>query len=473
MLNIIRNFSKTLFAKILVVIIIIPFIFWGMGGVFNKGNSNNIAKINNYSISTQDFIDYINQSKINPEIIKKDLENNVLEELLTILVSEKLLEMEIKDLNLFISDKSLVKKIKGNKSFQDDNGKFSRTKYEKFLLSQNFNAARFEKELKKNELKKKLFAYIAGGIKSPFFYANNIYIQENKKIKVEFINLENKYQNKISFSDTDIDLFINDNKENLKEEYINFSYIKITPENLTGSNDFDEAFFKKIDEIENNISNGVNLIDLSKQLRIKPIIKKNYILDEKGVEIHNKIYQKRNENKIQLIDENEFYILFQINEINKILPNLDNSNFKNKITNTLYTQKKYEYNKQIIDQINNKKFNYTTFKKISNGKIDNIELKSIRDDNKFTVDSVKLLYSLPINSFTLVTDKEKNIYLVMISELTINNLFNNSDLITEYLNNSNKKIKNYLFESFDLFIEEKYKVNVNKKTLERVKNFFR
>jgi len=473
MLNIIRNFSKTLFAKILVVIIIIPFIFWGMGGVFNKGNSNNIAKINNYSISTQDFIDYINQSKINPEIIKKDLENNVLEELLTMLVSEKLLEMEIKDLNLFISDKSLVKKIKGNKSFQDDNGKFSRTKYEKFLLSQNFTAARFEKEFKKNELKKKLFAYVAGGIKSPFFYANNIYIQENKKIKVEFINLENKYQNKISFSDTDIDLFINDNKENLKEEYINFSYIKITPENLTGSNDFDEVFFKKIDEIENNISNGVNLIDLSKQLRIKPIIKKNFILDEKGVEIHNKIYQKRNENKIQLIDENEFYILFQINEINKILPNLDNSNFKDKITNTLYTQKKYEYNKQIIDQINNKKFNYTTFKKISNGKIDNIELKSIRDDNKFTVDSVKLLYSLPINSFTLVTDKEKNIYLVMISKLTINNLFNNSDLITEYLNNSNKKIKNYLFESFDLFIEEKYKVNVNKKTLERVKNFFR
>ena len=473
MLNIIRNFSKTLFAKILVVIIIIPFIFWGMGGVFNKGNSNNIAKINNYSISTQDFIDYINQSKINPEIIKKDLENNVLEELLTMLVSEKLLEMEIKDLNLFISDKSLVKKIKGNKSFQDDNGKFSRTKYEKFLLSQNFTAARFEKEFKKNELKKKLFAYVAGGIKSPFFYANNIYIQENKKIKVEFINLENKYQNKISFSDTDIDLFINDNKENLKEEYINFSYIKITPENLTGSNDFDEVFFKKIDEIENNISNGVNLIDLSKQLRIKPIIKKNFILDEKGVEIHNKIYQKRNENKIQLIDENEFYILFQINEINKILPNLDNSNFKDKITNTLYTQKKYEYNKHIIDQINNKKFNYTTFKKISNGKIDNIELKSIRDDNKFTVDSVKLLYSLPINSFTLVTDKEKNIYLVMISKLTINNLFNNSDLITEYLNNSNKKIKNYLFESFDLFIEEKYKVNVNKKTLERVKNFFR
>ena len=152
MLNSIRNFSKTIFAKILIVIIIIPFVFWGMGGVFNSGNSNNIAKINSYSISTQDFIDYINKSKINPETIKKNLENNVLEELLSMLVSEKLLEMEIKDLNISISDKALVKKIKNNKNFHDDNQKFSRTKYEKFLLSQNFTAARFEKELKKKEL---------------------------------------------------------------------------------------------------------------------------------------------------------------------------------------------------------------------------------------------------------------------------------------------------------------------------------
>ena len=123
MLNSIRNFSKTLFAKILIVIIIIPFVFWGMGGVFNSGNSNNIAKINNYSISTQDFIDYINKSQIKPETIKKNLENNVLEELLSMLVSEKLLEMEIKDLNIFISDKALVKIIKSNKNFHDDNQK--------------------------------------------------------------------------------------------------------------------------------------------------------------------------------------------------------------------------------------------------------------------------------------------------------------------------------------------------------------
>ena len=45
-------------------LIIIPFVFCGMGCVFSGGNTNNIAKINNKSISTQDFINYLNSSKI-------------------------------------------------------------------------------------------------------------------------------------------------------------------------------------------------------------------------------------------------------------------------------------------------------------------------------------------------------------------------------------------------------------------------
>ena len=36
-----------------------------------------------------------------------------------------------------------------------------------------------------------------------------------------------------------------------------------------------------------------------------------------------------NKNKIQLIEENEFYVFFEINQINKTLPNLNDNNFKN------------------------------------------------------------------------------------------------------------------------------------------------
>ncbi|SVE38105.1 uncharacterized protein METZ01_LOCUS490959, partial [marine metagenome] len=38
MISNLRKFSKTGIAKVLIGIIIIPFVFWGMGGVFSSGS---------------------------------------------------------------------------------------------------------------------------------------------------------------------------------------------------------------------------------------------------------------------------------------------------------------------------------------------------------------------------------------------------------------------------------------------------
>ena len=73
MLNKLRKFSKGKLAGVLVGIIIIPFVFWGMGSVFSGGNTNNIAKVNNETISTQDFMRYINQTMMDPEYIKNNI----------------------------------------------------------------------------------------------------------------------------------------------------------------------------------------------------------------------------------------------------------------------------------------------------------------------------------------------------------------------------------------------------------------
>ena len=473
MLNKIRSFSKTFFAKILLVIIIIPFIFWGMGGVFNTGNTNNIVKINNYSISTQDFIDHLNSSNLNSDQIKENIDNNVLEEALGKLISKTLLQMEIEDLDISISDKSLIKQIKKNKNFFGDDNKFSRIKYEKFLLSNNLNAPAFEKRLKENELQKKLFFYVSGGIKSPFFMTNNIYKKQTKKINLDFINLENIYKKKEDFSDYEIKLFINKNKDQLKEEYLDFTYIKINPQNLIGSEEFNELFFKKIDEIENKISDSTDFNQIAAQLNIEPVVKTNYILSSENDEIEEKIYNKRNENIVQLFEENDFYVLYKINKIQKILPSINNNLFKNKVKKILFRKNKYEYKKKLLTKINNNEFNQSNFEKLSSEGIEELELNSVRDNNKFSLDSVKLLYSLPINTFTLIGDEKKNIYMAKTKSLTVNNIKKSSKVFLNFSNQANIKMRNNIYSSYDLFLNKKYKVKVNQKTLERVKNYFR
>ena len=73
MINKLRRFSNSKLAMVVVGIIIVPFVFWGMGSVFSGGNTNNIAKINNEPISSKDFINHINQSRLTNEIIRENL----------------------------------------------------------------------------------------------------------------------------------------------------------------------------------------------------------------------------------------------------------------------------------------------------------------------------------------------------------------------------------------------------------------
>ena len=89
MLTSIGKFSKSFFLKLLVGIIILPFVFWGMGDMFSSGNTNNVVKINEKSISTEEFIDYLNNSGIPQDTIRENLNDNIIEELFNIQLCKK------------------------------------------------------------------------------------------------------------------------------------------------------------------------------------------------------------------------------------------------------------------------------------------------------------------------------------------------------------------------------------------------
>jgi len=473
MLNKLRNFSKSKLAGVLIAIIIVPFVFWGMGSVFSGGNTNNIAKINNEPISTQDFMKYVNQTRMDAEYIKKNINNNVIEEIISKIVSIKLLNMEINDLNIIISDKTLAKKIKSNEVFLDDKKNFSRIKYEKFLLENNLTAPDFEIRFKNEELKKNLFSYVGGGIKSPFFLNNKIYVDKNKEVEVDYFNLELVYNTEVS--EIEIDEFIKDNEENLKEELIDFSYTKITPSNLIEIDEFNNDFFKKIDDIENSILNGANIEDIKKKYNLELEYFNNYINDDEENVILKEIYQKKNDDKIQLIDKNDYFLLFEISKINKVLPSKSDIKFISRVKENLILKRKYEYNKDLFQKIQDKKLNEDKFLKISNGEdnILNTVIKSLDDNKTFDKDSINLVYSLPVNSFVLITDVNNKIYLAKINNINTNNLSMDDIKNKEYLVKSNSKIIDEIYSSYDLSLNKKYKVKVFNNTLDRIKNNFK
>ena len=473
MLNKLRNFSKGKLAGVLVGIIIIPFVFWGMGSVFSGGNTNSIAKINNHNVSTQDFADFINNSKISPELIKENINNNVLEDLLTKLVSTSLIDIEIDKLKIFISDEALAKKIKKEKSFQDEDNNFSRTKYEKFLLENKMSSVKFEKSIRDNELKKKLFTYIGGGIKSPFFLTNKNYKEQLKKVDVDYIDLNSIYINKNEISIDNLKKHIKENEEKFFIEKIDISLIKITPKNLSGETEFTKNFFSKIDEIEDLISDNLSINKISKKYNLEVEIIKEYYPENDGNELLNEIYKNRNEKVLEIVDKNDFFLLYEIKNLKKILPSLENKEFLTMVRNDLFEINKYNIHKDLMKKIQKKEFTNEDFSKLSKGIINNLQIDSIKDISKFTRDSVDLLYSMGKNNFSLVSDEKNNIYLVKIKNIYENNLNKNSENIKTFTNQTNIKIRDNLYNSYDLLLNEKYKININEKTLDKMKNYFR
>jgi len=473
MIKFFRNFTKKkIGGLLLILVIIIAFGFGGFGGGFNTGNKNNIAKINNTNITTQDFMDYLNQSGLSQKVIKENIDKNIIEELLSSLVSMMLLELEIDDLNLEISEKALIKRIKKNKNFQDENGKFQRTLYEKFLLTNNMNAPIYEIKLKNNILQKELFTYISGGAKSPNFLVNKYYKEKNKKLDIHFINLDKFYKKKDQFTDQEIQIFLDNNSENLKQDYINFSYVVLTPKNLTGLDEYNHTFFEKIDEIENEISKNINFKTIISELGIKPTIIKEYLNIENKETIENKIYNLRKD-KIEILEDKGSYIFYQIDEVSSKLPSLKVDKFKLQIKNLLFQKEKYEFNKKILEQINKKEFNQAYFDKLGNGEVGKIRLNSIKDNEKFEINSIKILYSLPIDTFTLITDNKENIFVAKTISYEDTNISQNSDEFNKISNEASAQNRNSILQSYDYFLNNKYNIIINEKTLDRVKNYFR
>ena len=473
MISKLRGFSNSKLAGVLVGIIIIPFVFWGMGSVFSGGNTNNVAKINNEAISSKDFVNFINESRLTNDIIKANIDKNIIENILSELVSEKLIEMEIKELNVSMSEEALANKIRSNSTLLDDNKKFSRVKYEKFLLENNLSASTFENSLKKQELKENLFNYISGGIKSPYFLKNKIYINENKKIEIEFLDLDlvhDKTATKLEVED-----FIKNNEEILKIDFIDVTYAKITPKNLIEIDEFNDEFFKKIDEIENNILNGSNIREINEVYNLKLNEINNFILNDDSDEILEEIYSKRNQDKIQLVDKNDYYLIFEISNINKKIPNKADPKFLENVKKNVILKKKFEFNKSLFEKIDEKIFNDDEFLKLSKdtNNIKTINIKNSNDYEVFDPDSLKLLYTLPKESFSLVTGETNKVFLTKIKNIYYSDMEKNTDYVEEYSIKANNDIINDVYTSYDLSLNSKYKVKIFNQTIDRVKNYFR
>ena len=321
----IGKLSKSFFIILLVGIIILPFVFWGMGDVFRGGNQNVVATVESEKIGTQEFMNYLRQINLNEEQIKGLPKTDLVEQILSQYIGRKVMALEIEKIGVMVNDNSLRNIIKNDKLFFKDN-KFSRTEYEKFLIKSGITAPQFESNIVEQEKRRQFLSSLAGGIVIPETLIIQEFRKENQTKTIQYIDLE-KYHAKNKPTEEDVKKLYERNKNIFFVEFKSIQYAEIKPDLVSGSSNYDEAFFKQLDIIENQILDGRSFNETSKDNNLKIItlgkintkkedLNKNKI-NNLPDNLFNKIYNIKSAKSPEVINLEGRYYLAEISNIEK------------------------------------------------------------------------------------------------------------------------------------------------------------
>ena len=482
MLTSIRKITTSFLAKVLIVIIILPFLFWGMGDVFRGGNQNILATIDSEKISAQIFAQYVARLNLSKEQRENLNKTDLLDKILSDYIGKKIIDLEIKDQAINLSNQSLKDIITTDKTFLEDN-KFSRTKYEKFLLESGISAPIFEKNIADQERKRQFLTFLSEGIFLSEVLIKKEFENENQIKTIQYLDLDRLYKN-VQIKDDEIKKTYESNKNFFTQEFKKINYTPLLPIKLIGQNEYNETFFKKIDEIENAILDGEKMANLVKKfnLSLKTLNETNRIKKNKAGKdikkiddnLFSKIFSITNLNKPELINVNNEYYLGEVISSVKVSKTLDDIEIKEAIISQLRIKHIIQSNTKIVEEMSVgqfKKKQFDKFGKDNNLEIKKITIKDINDETIFKTSIIKEIFKVLDGELQLITNSMLTKNYIIFSEKTKKLPFNkNIKNYEQYKSKAKLNLANQIYGTFDKTIDEKYNIEINQKVLSRIKN---
>ena len=156
-------------------------------------------------------------------------------------------------------------------------------------------------------------------------------------------------------------------------------------------------------------------------------------------------------------------------------PDKDDPKFINQVKRELYKNEKFKFNEKIFNKINQKSFSDNDLNEISknSSNLKYLTLNSIRDNKFFEINSVEYIYSSPEDSFLLVTNETKDVFLLKILEIEKNIFDENNNESSNILEKAKDKEIKDVYTSYDIYLNKKYKVEIYENSMNRIKNFFK
>ena len=236
MLSYLRQNTGNWIIKFFLGIIVIVFVFLGVGSFGSKRN-NSVATINDESITIKEYqraykmlVDQMRArfgKNLNDDILKA---LNVKQQTLDSLIEERLVLMEAEKLGITISDKEVQQAVLEIKAFQKDD-KFDLEQYKRVLSLNSLTPETFEQskmtELRRQKVRDMLFS----SVHLSELEARNWYLFQNTRTAIEYVKFDPDEYSDIKPDVKEIEKYYEENRENYKSDLkVQARYLEFSPE---------------------------------------------------------------------------------------------------------------------------------------------------------------------------------------------------------------------------------------------------
>ena len=247
-------YRKKRLVQVILALITLPFAFFGVDYYFRGGGSaTEVARVGGETISQVEFANAISdQQDRMRQSAGKDYDPTVFSNpevrysMLEQLIGQRVLDQQVRRGNLRVSDAQLAQFIGELAPFQED-GKFSRAKYEQLLVSQNMTPLAFEQRVRQELTVAPLQEPIANG---NITATSNIerylaLLDQQRQVAVATVPAD-AYLKDVKIDDAAVKAFYDANQGVFQvPDEVKIEYLVLTPESLTGQITVDPAEVKK------------------------------------------------------------------------------------------------------------------------------------------------------------------------------------------------------------------------------------
>lgn len=253
MLEYIRQSAQSFWVKAAFGVIILVFVFWGIGNFNDRDYTNVVAVVNGEPIvalqfekayhNAEEYLLRNNPSLTREQLVKQHLGRQVLRDL----IEQTLLAQEARRAGIEVTPHELRLAVSQMDAFKNDKGQFDPEAYKRVLAARRMSPAQYEKELADNLLREKVFALVtAPAWVDPAEAQHRFhFLRERRDIDYLFFPAS-AFTGKVQVADADVKAYYDANQAKFAiPPMADVAYISLSPADLVSREEIGEQAARK------------------------------------------------------------------------------------------------------------------------------------------------------------------------------------------------------------------------------------